>query len=147
MIDSGDLAGVFSQKPECYVFVEFFDLFVPIFPVERSTHYLSLLGMERFIAAQHEIPTFLAHEQGSRFTPCYIEILTTLQYVLGSNVGCEVDSRRDKGRFLPGVLISTAQTSKNLFIFARNCHRIVHVDGVGLEMVGKSSQCEFVEDA
>ncbi len=83
------------EQPERNVFVEFLDRLTPVFPVKAGAHQLPLLPVKLRIAAKHEVPSFLSHEQRSGFPPRHVELVSMFQDILGPDVRGQVDSRRD----------------------------------------------------
>lgn len=75
LVDSSDLAGSLMEQPKRDVLVKVFNRLVPIFFIETSTHQLALLSMKLGVAAEHKVPSSLAHVQGSSFAPGHVEIL------------------------------------------------------------------------
>lgn len=140
LIDAGNLAGSRMEQPKRDVFVKLLDRLMPVFLVETGTHQLPLLGVEVRVAAEHEIPPSLAHVQGSSFTPGHIEIFSVFQDIFSAHVRSEVDPRWNPGRLIPRVILGPPKISQDLPILTWNCHGVMDINRVGLEMVGECSQ-------
>lgn len=92
MINACNLTAFFSQQLQRSILIEIFDLLVPLVSVKCLSHQLSLLGMERRIAAEHKVQSPFAHKEPVWLSPDDVELFGMLQYKLSGLVGCEVDS-------------------------------------------------------
>lgn len=128
LVDPSDLAGSLMEQPKRDVFIKVFNRLVPVFFVETGTHQLPLLGMEFSVAAEHEVPSSLAHVQGSSFTPSHVELLPVFQNILGAHVRGQVDPRWNPGRLIPREILCPSKVSQDLSILAGDGHRIVDIN-------------------
>lgn len=128
------------EQPERDVFVKLLDCLVPVFLVETGTHQLPLLGVKLSIAAEHEIPSSLSHEQGSSFTPSHVEIFSMFQDILRAHVRRQVDPRRNPGWLVPREILCPPKVGQDLQILAWDGHRVMDINRVRLKMVGEGSQ-------
>ena len=103
--------------------------------------------MELAVAAEHEVVTSFAHDVSRSFSPKDIELLRAFKHILGAIEGCQVDTLWDVAGPLIIVVVFSFQELHDLTILRRDGHWVMGVDGVVLEMIGKGSQEQLVEDA
>lgn len=103
--------------------------------------------MNLVIARQHESSSVWTIHFLGRLAPGYREVMLSLQDIFGPWITCEVDARFNKSWFLPGVVTFTTKGAEDTLVLRWDCHGVMGVHGVGLEMIGECSEEELVEDA
>lgn len=135
LIDSGDLARLLPQEFQGDIFVKLLDLLLPLFLVQSLTHDLPLLCMFCAITRQHKVKTAFSKEEACGITPCHSEVVGILQYRLCANVGCDIDTRGNKSRAIPRVVVVSSEVNHYFLILARDGHWVVGIYGIGFEMI------------
>lgn len=121
LIDTSDLTTFLGQQFERDMFIEVFDLLMPFISVEGGAHQLPLFFMKRCITTKHEIKTTFSHEPLEAIVPHHVEILGIFQDEFRSLIRHDVDSRWDRRRSIPRILILTAKATENLAVLATSC--------------------------
>lgn len=128
------------------ILIEVLDGLVPLILVQGLAHGFTLLGVTLRVTGKHKVKALFSEDKGSSITPNDAEILLLLKDELDIRVRDQIDSRRNKRRAVVGVVRLPSQVLHDVSVFAGDCHGVVSVDGIGLEVVGEGTQTQLVED-
>ena len=113
--------------------------------IESFGHCVLLLAMECGVTTEHKVKSAWTHDISGSLAPQHVELLRTIKHIFRSNIRCQVNAGCNQHWSLIVIVSLSAESLHNLAIFRRHRHRVVCVNRVLLEMVGESSQEEFVE--
>jgi len=136
---------------------------VPLLPIQRLLHGLSLLGEECRVSGKHEACASIAHDIPKSFGPEALEGGGVFQNLSDTLVRLYRDSAGDACGTVEGIVALASQVPHDLAVFrgdlplCQSCglvcylepllyrHRLMSVYGIRLEVVWESSEEQLVE--